>query len=44
MRSLGVVRGIILPSRSLVGNIGASLKTVFGGGITIYTKLYEKAR
>ena len=44
MRSLGVVRGIILPSRSLVGNIGASLKTVFGGSITIYTKLYEKAR
>ena len=44
MRSLGVVRRIILLSRSLVGNIGASLKTVFGGSITIYTKLYEKAR
>ena len=43
MRSLGVVRGIIVRSRSLVGNIGASLKTVFGGSITIYTKLYEKA-
>ena len=43
MRSLGVVRGIIVRSRSLVGNIGASLQTVFGGSITIYTKLRDKA-
>jgi uncharacterized protein YbjQ (UPF0145 family) len=43
MRSLGVVRGIIVRSSSLVGNIGASLKTVFGGSITIYTKLCDKA-
>lgn len=43
-RSLGVVRGIIVRSRSLVGNIGASLQTLFGGNITIYTELCEKAR
>jgi uncharacterized protein YbjQ (UPF0145 family) len=43
-RNLGVVRGIIVRSRSLVGNIGASLQTLFGGNITIYTDLCEKAR
>ena len=43
-RNLGVVRGIIVRSRSLVGNIGASLQTLFGGNITIYTELCEKAR
>ena len=40
----GVVRGIIVRSRSLVGNIGASLQTLFGGNITIYTELCETAR
>ena len=39
-----MVRGIIVRSRSLVGNIGASLQTLFGGNITIYTELCEKAR
>ncbi len=43
-RNLGVVRGIIVRSRSLVGNIGASLQTLFGGKITIYTELCETAR
>jgi uncharacterized protein YbjQ (UPF0145 family) len=43
-RNLGVVRGIIVRSRSIVGNIGASLQTLFGGNITIYTDLCEKAR
>ena len=43
-RNLGVVRGIIVRSRSLVGNIGAGLQTLFGGNITIYTELCEKAR
>jgi uncharacterized protein YbjQ (UPF0145 family) len=43
-RNLGVVRGIIVRSRSIVGNIGASLQTLFGGNITIYTELCEKAR
>ncbi len=43
-RNLGVVRGIIVRSRSIVGNIGASLQTLFGGNITIYTELCERAR
>ena len=43
-RNLGVVRGIIVRSRSIVGNIGASLQTLFGGNITIYTELCEQAR
>jgi uncharacterized protein YbjQ (UPF0145 family) len=43
-RHLAVVRGIIVRSRSIVGNIGASLQTLFGGDITIYTELCEKAR
>ena len=43
-KNLGVVRGIIVRSRSIVGNIGASLQTLFGGNITIYTELCQKAR
>src|SRR5215475_690445 len=43
-KTLGVVRGIVVRSRSIVGNIGASLQTLFGGNITIYTELCEKAR
>jgi uncharacterized protein YbjQ (UPF0145 family) len=43
-RNLGVVRGIVVRSRSIVGNIGASLQTILGGNITIYTELCEKAR
>ena len=43
-RSLGVVRGISVRSRSIVGNIGASLQTLVGGNISIYTNLCEKAR
>jgi len=44
VRNLGVVRGIIVRSRSIVGNIGASLQTLLGGNISIYTNLCEKAR
>ncbi len=44
VRYLGVIRGITVRSRSVVGNIGASLQQVFGGNITIYTDLYEHAR
>ena len=44
VRSLGVVRGIIVRSRSLIGNIGAGFQTLFGGNITLYTELCEKAR
>ncbi len=43
-RNLGVVRGIIVRSRSIVGNIGASLQTLLGGNITIYSELCERAR
>ncbi|MEO8077177.1 MAG: YbjQ family protein [Acidobacteriota bacterium] len=44
VRNLGVVRGIVVRSRSIVGNIGAGLQTLIGGNITIYTGLCEKAR
>ena len=43
-RSMGVVRGIIVRSRSIVGNLGAALQTIIGGNITIYTQLCEKTR
>ena len=43
-RALGVVRGIVVRSRSIIGNIGASLQTLVGGNISIYTELCEKAR
>ncbi|HEX9264784.1 MAG TPA: YbjQ family protein [Candidatus Binatia bacterium] len=43
-KNLGSVRGIVVRSRRIVGNIGASLQTLFGGNITIYTELCEKAR
>lgn len=43
-RSFGVVRGIIVRSRSIVGNIGASIQSVFGGNISLYTSLCERAR
>jgi uncharacterized protein YbjQ (UPF0145 family) len=40
----GVVRGIVVRSRSVVGSIGASIQTLFGGNITLYTELCEHAR
>lgn len=43
-KNLGVVRGIVVRSRSVIGNIGASLQTLFGGNITLLTSLCEKAR
>lgn len=43
-KPLGVVRGIVVRSRSIVGNLGASLQTLVGGNITIYTEMCEKAR
>ncbi|HET8765044.1 MAG TPA: heavy metal-binding domain-containing protein [Rhodanobacter sp.] len=43
-RALGIVRGITVRSRSVVGNLGAALQTLVGGNITIYTELCEKAR
>lgn len=40
----GVVRGIIVRSRSAIGNFAAGIQTFFGGNITIYTELCEQAR
>ena len=44
VRNLGVVRGIVVRSRSIVGNVGASIQALFGGNITLYTSLCERAR
>src|SRR5512135_3798965 len=44
VRNLGVVRGIIVRSRSVLGTIGASLQTLVGGNITLLTELCEKTR
>ena len=44
VRSLGLVRGIIVRSRSVIGTIGASLQTLVGGNITLLTKLCEETR
>jgi uncharacterized protein YbjQ (UPF0145 family) len=43
-RSLGVVRGIVVRSRSIFGTIGAGLQTLIGGNITLLTNLCEKTR
>ncbi len=44
IKNLGIARGIIVRSRSIVGNIGAGIQTLFGGNITLYTALCEQAR
>ena len=44
VKNFGVVRGIVVRSRSVVGNLGASIQSLFGGNITIYTNLCEQAR
>ncbi len=44
VRNLGVVRGITVRSRSIVGNFLGGLQSLFGGNITIYTNLCEQAR
>ncbi|MBT2115448.1 heavy metal-binding domain-containing protein [Dyella sp. LX-66] len=44
VRPMGIVRGITVRSRSIVGNLGAALQTLVGGNISIYTELCEKAR
>jgi uncharacterized protein YbjQ (UPF0145 family) len=43
-KEFGTVRGIVVRSRSIIGNIGAGLQTLFGGDITLYTQLCERAR
>jgi uncharacterized protein YbjQ (UPF0145 family) len=44
VRNLGVVRGITVRSRSLVGTIGAGLQTLVGGNISLWTQMCERAR
>ncbi len=44
VKSFGVVRGIIVRSRSILGNIGAGIQSIFGGNISLYTSLCEQAR
>jgi uncharacterized protein YbjQ (UPF0145 family) len=44
VRNYGVVRGIVVRSRSLFGTLGASLQTLVGGNITLFTELCEKTR
>jgi len=44
VKSFGVVRGIIVRSRSVIGNFGAGIQSLFGGNITLYTSLCERAR
>jgi uncharacterized protein YbjQ (UPF0145 family) len=42
--NLGVVRGIVVRSRSVFGTLGASLQTLFGGNISLFTELAERTR
>jgi uncharacterized protein YbjQ (UPF0145 family) len=44
VKHLGMVRGLSVRSRSVIGNIGASIQILFGGNITLYTRLAELAR
>ena len=44
LHTLGIVRGIVVRSRSVFGQIGASLQTIVGGNISLYTDLCERTR
>ncbi len=44
VKNIGMVRGIVVRSRSIIGTIGGSLQTIVGGNITLFTSLCEKAR
>jgi uncharacterized protein YbjQ (UPF0145 family) len=44
VKNVGIVRGIVVRSRSVVGNVLAGFQTLLGGNITIYTNMCEKAR
>ena len=44
VQTMGVVRGIVVRSRSVIGNIGAGIQMFFGGNITLYTSMCEQAR
>ena len=43
-RNFGIVRGIVVRSRSIVGTIGAGIQSLFGGNITLWTEMCEHAR
>jgi len=43
-RTLGLVRGVTVRSRSVVGTLGASIQSLFGGNITLWSELCEHAR
>jgi uncharacterized protein YbjQ (UPF0145 family) len=44
VKNLGVVRGITVRSRSIIGNIGAGIQTIFGGNISLLQELCERTR
>ncbi|MGA8074957.1 MAG: YbjQ family protein [Candidatus Acidiferrales bacterium] len=44
VRNLGMVRGIVVRSRSIFGTLGASLQTIIGGNITLFTDMCEQTR
>ena len=44
VENIGVVRGIVVRSRSVIGNFAGAIQTLFGGNITVYTNLCEQAR
>ena len=44
VRSFGVVRGIVVRSRSVIGNFGAGIQAIFGGNISLYADLCEQTR
>lgn len=44
VRNLGIVRGLTVRSRSIIGNIAGGIQSLFGGNITIYTNLCERTR
>jgi uncharacterized protein YbjQ (UPF0145 family) len=44
VRNFGIVRGITVRSRSVLGNLAAGIQTIVGGNITVMTELCEKAR
>lgn len=44
VNNVGIVRGIVVRSRSIVGSFAAGIQTIFGGNITLYTEMCEQAR
>ena len=43
-QNIGIVRGIVVRSRSIIGTFGAGIQSIFGGNITLYTELCEQTR